>query len=416
MTGRVTVGSAATHYSCDDCAQTYDLTERVTVCPACGGLLEVEYDLAQATGLAEQAAAGSGMWRWRSLLPLPTGAETLSLGEGDSPLLRLSATAGGTGELLVKNDGLMPTGSFKDRGFALAVAFARHLGERSGFTYSSGNAGASFAAYCARAGIRATVLVEAAANDAKVALISMHAAAVHRLDYDTSDEVFAAIKTLAQQGHYTYVNFINPIRHEAMKVTAYEICEALDWRAPDVVAHPVGTGGGLWGAWKGFRELYALGLIDRLPRMIGVQPAACAPLAEAFGAGREATIRTGDASATIAQSIAGDAMIHSGRRVLRAIRDSGGTAVAVEEEEIAASMRALGATGISAEPSAAVSHAALASVHRAGWLDPGARAVAVVTGTGLKQPTTLQQIAPPTIGRVRADATELSTILTRRAP
>lgn len=406
--------SAATHYACDDCDRTHDLDERHTLCPGCGGLLEVQYDLARAADVAEVATGGRGMWRWRQLLPLPAEAAAVSLGEGDSPLLPLpgAARSAGIDELWVKNDSLMPTGSFKDRGFALAVALARHLGERAGFTYSSGNAGASFAAYCARAGLAATVLVESAANAAKVASIALHGAAVYRLEYESSAEIFTAVEALARQGHHTYVNFLNPVRHEAMKVTAYEICESLGWKAPDVMVHPVGTGGGLWGAWKGFTELHALGLIDRLPRMVGVQPAVCSPLAEAHDAGREATRRVGDAAATMAQSIAGDAMIHGGRRVLRAIRASGGVAVTVSEEAIAESMRALGRDGIPVEPSAAVPHAALLDGRRAGWLAPGDRAVAVVTGTSLKQPTTLGEIAPPIVGRVRADATDLSAILT----
>lgn len=409
--------STATHLRCDDCDQTRELGELVTVCPNCGGLLETEYDLSRVVDLADHAARERGMWRWRQLLPLPPTATELTLGEGDSPLVSLprSARRAGIAALAVKNDGLMPTGSFKDRGFALAVSFAHHLGERAGFTYSSGNAGASFAAYCARAGMAATVLVESVANDAKVALITLHGAEVHRLEYDSSAEIFTAVEALARQGHHTYVNFLNPIRHEAMKVTAYEICESSGWQAPDVVVHPVGTGGGLWGAWKGFTELHALGLIDRLPRMVGVQSTVCAPLVEAFDAGREATGRTGDPSATIAQSIAGDAMIHGGRRVLRAIRESGGVAVSVDEQEIADAVRDLGREGIGVEPSAAVSYAALRAGRRAGWLPESSRAVAVVTGTSLKQPAALQAIAPPVVGRVRADADALSALLAGRS-
>ncbi|MCU1475534.1 MAG: threonine synthase [Subtercola sp.] len=408
--------SLATHLLCDDCNTVTALTTLVNLCPVCGGLLEVQYDLAGASpNLASHAAANrqQGMWRWRDLLPLPEGATEVSLGEGDTPLMameELGARLGIPG-LLVKNDGLMPTGSFKDRGFALAVSFARGLGAERGFTYSSGNAGASFAAYCSRAGLDATVFVEAAANDTKVAMISMYGAAVYRLHYDSSAEIFDALDALARAGQHSFVNFVNPIRHEAMKVYAYEICEALDWAVPDVMVHPVGTGGGLWGAWKGFNELRSLGLIDRVPRMVGVQPAVCAPLVDAYENGREATVRTGDASATMAQSIAGDDMIHGGRRILRAIRESGGRAVAVTEEEIAEAMTLLGSAAVAAEPSAAVSVAALLNGREAGWLAEHDTVVAVITGTALKQPGAVLKVARPPRGDVRADAAEWTRII-----
>ena len=412
--------SLATHLLCDDCGETVALDRLINLCPDCGGLLEVQYDLAALPpGLPERAAAdrGQGMWRWRELLPLPVGAEEITLGEGDSPLLRMSALGAqlGVPKLLVKNDGLMPTGSFKDRGFALAVSVAKNLGATSGFTYSSGNAGASFAAYCARAGLDATVFVESVANETKVATISLYGASVYRLHYDTSTEIFDALDELARAGRYSFVNFVNPIRHEAMKVYAYELCEGLDWQVPDVMVHPVGTGGGLWGAWKGFQELYALGLIDRVPRMVGVQPAVCAPLVEAFENDRPATIRTGDSTATIAQSIAGDDMIHGGRRILRAVRESDGRAVAVTEQGIANAMRLLGANAVGAEPSAAVALAAVESGARDGWISPDETVVAVITGSALKQPGVLREVASPPHGDVRADAAEWTRIIDREA-
>ncbi|WP_353113955.1 pyridoxal-phosphate dependent enzyme [Microbacterium sp.] len=395
------VSQAARAFVCDDCAAEYPLHRPITLCPDCGGLLEVRYDLGLiAPGLPGRAREGRGMWRWRELLPLPLDVAPVSLGEGDTPLLELSMPGGAS--LLVKNDGLMPTGSFKDRGFALAVSFAAALGVDSGFTYSSGNAAGSFGAYCARAGIAATVFVEDLASELKIAAAAMAGADVRLLRFDSSAEIFASLDALAREGRYSFVNFLNPVRHEAMKVYAYELCEALGWRAPDVVIHPVGTGGGLWGCWKGFLELRALGLIDRLPRMVGVQPAACAPIVEAMAAGRAACITVGDPAATIAQSIATDTMPYGGRRVLRALRDSGGRAYAVPEQGIEDAMRALGRAGISAEPSGAVAYAAAAAGLREGWIAPDETAVAVVTGTGLKQPAALISAAPAPGGRLEA--------------
>lgn len=409
--------SLATHLRCDDCARDVDLARPSTVCPSCGGLLEICYDLdAAPADLIRRAASrrARGMWRWRALLPLAAGAPPVTLGEGDTPLLEVPGLAArlGLSRLWLKNDALMPTGSFKDRGFALAVSVARQYGLTRGFTYSSGNAGTSFAAYATRAGLSATVFVESSANESKVAAISLHGARVFRLYYETSAQIFDALDELARDGEYSFVNFINPVRHEAMKTYAYEICEYLDWQVPDVMVHPVGTGGGLWGAWKGFQELRALGMIDRLPRMVGVQPAVCAPLVEAYHSGRDSAITVGDATATMAQSIAGDSMVHGGRRLLRAIRESGGRAVGVSEEDLAEAIRMLGRAAVAAEPSAAAALAGLIHARDEGWIGRDETVVAVVTGGALKQPAALTEVAPRPAGRVNADAREWRAILT----
>jgi threonine synthase len=226
----------ASHYVCDDCHARTALDVPALLCRACGGLLEIEYDLSRASRELLDRAGGRreiGLWRWADLLPIPDGAEPLYLGEGDTPLLRTRALGDTIGlpGLLIKNDTLMPTGSFKDRGFAIAVGFARSLGVERAFTYSSGNAGASFATYAARAGIEATVLVEEAANPSKVAAISLYGARVLRLRYRSSLEIFASVSALSEAGLYSFVNFINPVRHEGMKTYAYEVCEALGWWA-----------------------------------------------------------------------------------------------------------------------------------------------------------------------------------------
>jgi threonine synthase len=409
------VRSLATHLRCDDCAAETPMDGRATVCPACGGLLEVQYDLdAAPDDLFERAARdrANGMWRWSALLPLRDGTP-VTMGEGDSPLLAVPELGGtiGVPGLLLKNDALMPTGSFKDRGFAVALSVARSAGLTRGFTYSSGNAGASFAAYARRAGMRATVFVESYANPVKVAAISLYGAAVYRLHYRSSAEVFAAVEALARDGEASFVNFVNPFRHEAMKTYAYELAESLNWQVPDVMVHPVGTGGGLFGAWKGFAELRRLGRIDRVPRMIGVQPGVCAPLVDAFETGAPETRTVGDASATIAQSIAGDAMIHGGRRVLRAIRESGGAAIGVTEQQIGDAVRLLGGAGVAAEPSAAAALAAVVAARADGRISADERVVALVTGSALKQPGALTELAPAPVGDVQADPAQWRDVL-----
>ncbi|MGI8689526.1 MAG: threonine synthase [Thermomicrobiales bacterium] len=409
----------ATHYQCDRCARTFPLTEPLNTCPACGGLLEVQYDLARlGVAVTPQTFANRErtIWRWREFLPLSDPAQTVSLGEGGTPLVpsRYAGPRLGLSRLSFKNDALMPTGSFKDRGFSLAISFARSLGITRGLTYTSGNAGASFGAYAARAGIEAVILVEYLANPAKVAMIGMYGATLATLDFDSMEQITAMLAEATRaHGLYQFVNFINPIRHEAMKTYAYEICATLDWQPPDLMIHPVGTGGGIWGAWKGFRELHALGWIDRLPQMAAVQPAASGHIVQAFQQGARSAERFGDPSKTIAQSIAADAPIQGGTRVLNAIYDSGDWAEGVTDEEILEAMRWLGREGIAAEPAAAAPLAALRRAMDAGRVDPEARIVCVVTGSALKQPEALARAAGQPHLRIDARYPELRDLLAR---
>lgn len=409
----------ATSYKCDRCSAEYDLTRPLNTCAKCGGLLEVQYDLAgMRTHLDRRRfhADDHSLWRWRAFLPLPPDASVVSLGEGGTPLVP-SLYAGprlGLRHLYFKNDTVMPTGSFKDRGFSVAVSFARHLGLHEGVTYSSGNAGASFAAYASRAGMEALVLVEYVANPVKVATVSLLGATAAILHFQGMDEITAMLAEGVQRdGLYQFVNFINPIRHEAMKTYAYEISEALGWQSPDVEVHPVGTGGGLWGAWKGYRELTELGWIDTLPRMVAVQPAASAHLYEAFRKGQRQAGRFGDSSATIAQSIAADAPIQGGERVLSAIYDSQGWAEGVTDEEILEAMLWLGREGIASEPAGAAPLAAVRRAVESGRIAPDQRVVCVVTGSALKQPGAMQQAVGQPSLQLRASYSDLKELLAR---
>lgn len=411
--------TCAREYLCDDCGARFGLDQPESLCRSCGGLLEVRYDLsALRPSVRAQAAAErpATIWRWRDLLPLPPGALVISLGEGDTPLLpcpRLAARLG-AGKLWVKNDGQMPTGSFKDRGFSVAVSMALAHGITRGVTYSSGNAGASLAAYGARAGLEVAVLVEYNCNPVKLASIQSYGAHLLKVQFDSTGEIFDSLQRLRDLVPYTFVNFFNPVRHDAMKTYAYEVCEALDWRAPDVMIHPVGTGGGLYGAWKGFKELYELGWVSSMPRMIAVQPAACAPIVRAIELGAATAQPDGDPSRTIAQSIAADTPIQEGRRVLAAVRESEGTAVAVDDDELREAMALLGTEGVLAEPSAAAPLAALRRCLEEGRVARSDEVVCVVTGSGLKQPAELahtRAVSGPL--EVHADAVSIAEALDR---
>ncbi|HEX2988773.1 MAG TPA: pyridoxal-phosphate dependent enzyme, partial [Chloroflexota bacterium] len=229
----------------------------------------------------------------------------------------------------------------------------------------------------------------------KLAMLQVYGHPVVKLKWNSFSEVTgmmeAAIRDL---GMYQFVNFLNPFRHEGGKTYAYEISLDLGWRVPDRLIQPIGTGGGVYGAWKGYKELHAIGLVDRLPRMTGVQPEAAAPVCMAFQRGERTAGRHGDPRQTIAQSIAGDSVIQGGRRVLDALYDSGGYGETVSDEEIRAGIALLGSEGIFGEPAGGAVVAAAKKLVRKGIIDPGERIVLVVTGTGLKQPHAVQDYFP----------------------
>jgi len=243
-------------------------------------------------------------------------------------------------------------------------------------------------------------------------MIQHYGARTAILHFDSFDEIGEMLKGAAEELHlYQFVNFINPIRHEAMKSYAYEIYEDLG-AIPDVMIHPIGTGGGLWGALKGFRELAALGYSDKVPRMFGVQPQSCAHFKQAFDKGLSEAEPFGDATKTIAQSIACDAPLHKGRRVLKALYDTNGVAIAVSDEEVLEAMRDLAMEGIAAEPSAAVSVAAFKQAAVQGNLNGNETVVCIITGSGLKQPQAVEMAAGVSELTLRANVSDLKRILT----
>lgn len=408
--------SFATCLVCDECGKEFSLREPLTTCPACGGLLEVQYDYAamkrDVRAVAENERVRS-IWRYRPFFPRVEDNSIVTLGEGCTPLVKSVhiGKAIGVPELYFKNDTMMPTGSFKDRGFSLAVSYARDLQIARGFTYSSGNAGASFSAYSARSGFHALICVEYVASDTKKAMIHLYGAKTAVLEFERFEEISVMLERAAREmGLYQFVNFINPIRHEAMKTYAYEIYEDLG-RAPSAMFHPVGTGGGLWGAYKGFKELELLSMTDRVPRMFAVQPAVTAHFREAFRKGAREAGAFGDPSKTIAQSIAADSPLQGGKRILKAIYDSNGAALGVSEEEILCAMRELAQEGIAAEPASAASVAAAKQAARERLIGEKDTVVCVITGSGLKQPAAAIRAAGIPKETIHADFDSLAKLV-----
>jgi threonine synthase len=402
---------------CDRCKKEWDIRQAVNTCPSCGGLLETVYDLPKMKRknvFAKRNEGDDTLWRYREFFPYIRETNIVSLGEGRTPLVKsvfLSKELG-MENIYFKNDTMMPTGSFKDRGFSLAVSFAKEIGVRKGFTYSSGNAGASFAAYSSRGEFNALILVEYLASDTKKAMINLYGAKTAILDFQNFEQISTMLeKAVKQLGLYQFVNFINPIRHEAMKTYAYEIYEQLNGDVPGYMFHPVGTGGGIWGAWKGYNELKSLGITDKLPKMAAVQPEVSSHLKQAFQKGERVAGQYGDSTKTIAQSIAADSPIQGGTRILDAVYHSGGMAMGVSDPEILAAMRILGKEGISAEPSSAAAVAALMQGVKAGTVDTRESAVCVITGTALKQSHAVEMaVGQPTL-RVDANVDSLAEIV-----
>ena len=405
----------ATHLRCDDCGSEFDLHQIVSLCPKCGGLLEVCYDL---EGLKKSSHLFSeyvrdSIWRYRDFFPKVQDKNIVSLGEGGTPLVK-SVSLGpslGLDNLYFKNDTLMPTGSFKDRGYSLAISYAKELGVKRGVTYSSGNAGASFSAYSVRGNFPGLVMVDSQASATKKSMImlyGMNAAVLNAMNFGQIEALIE--KSVTELGCYPFVNFVNPIRHEAMKTFSYEIYSELG-RMPDYSFHCVGTGGGLWGTWKGYNELAQMGVADRVPRMAAVQPECVNWLERAIESGADAVTPYGDGTKTIAQSINGNSPLQGGKRLLKAVRDSGGMALSVTDEEIKTAMLDLGHEGIAAEPSSASTVAGLKKKVKEGRIRSDDLVVCVITGTALKQPKVVEQIASTPKFEIKADVNELRELL-----
>ena len=354
-------------FKCTNCGRLPPPDFRGWKCPVCGGLL----DLAAPAVVDTQKIDTSerGIWRYRHTFPLPADAEPVRLGEGGTPLV--SAEVGGR-TVHFKLEYLNPTGSFKDRGMAVMLTALKAMGVREAIEDSSGNAGASFAGYAAWAGVAARIFVPAAASGPKRAQIAAYGAEVVPVDGPRSKAAEAALAA-AERGAYYASHIYNPIGLAGLATAAYEIWEQLG-HAPESIVLPVGHGTLLIGLHRGFKALQAAGLTDRLPRLVGVQAMACAPIWAVQAYGRDALgwVTEGETVAEgirVVQPIRGDA-------VLAAIGESGGTLLAVDDPATLTGRDALARMGLYVEATSAVVWEALKQV-------PG-EVVVMLTGNGLK--------------------------------
>jgi len=362
------------HYICPGCGAARDTDKPLWRCPECASYL----DLTDGPGLSPQDidVSDPSPWRYAAALRVPRRG-AVSMGEGGTPLVA-RPWKGRTVQM--KMDFLAPTGSFKDRGVAVLMSYLKQHGIASILEDSSGNAGAAMAAYAAAAGIACRILVPAAAPAGK--LVQMRACGANVVPVEgTRQDVSDAALAEAESTFYASHNW-QPFFLEGTKTIAYEIWEQLGFRAPDNVIAPAGGGSNVIGCHIGFRELLAAGQIEHMPRIFGVQAANCAPVVAAFAAGADDYVPT-QTQATVADGIALARPVRL-RQMLAAAGETGGSIVAVEEEEILAALKSLLRLGIFVEPTTAAGAAGLGRLLNAGTIGAGETTVLILTGSGLK--------------------------------
>jgi threonine synthase len=395
--------SALDHLECPRCGSTHDAFVRQGLCPACGGPLLARYDLRAVTTTREQVSRRPpDLWRYHELLPVSAPEHVVTLGEGMTPLLpapRLGAEIGVPG-LLVKDEGALPTGSFKARGAAVGVSRARELGATRLAMPTNGNAGAAWAAYAARAGLRLLVGMPLGAPTITRAECVVTGADLRLVDGLISDagQLVASALAGSPDDWFDVATLKEPYRIEGKKTMGFEIAEQLGWRMPDVVVYPTGGGVGLIGFFKALTELVELGWVSGpLPRLVSVQSTGCAPIVRAFEAGAAESEPWEDAM-TAAFGInvpkaLGDFL------VLEAVRATDGTAVAVDDEDILADLALAGRLeGMFLCPEGAATVTAVRRLRRDGWLGADDEVVLLNTGAGVIYPGTVV-VDVPTVGR-----------------
>ncbi len=361
--------------TCSSCHSRYPLDVRAWVCPKCGGLFEIA-DLSHFDP-AMIDTANATLWRYRAFLPLPENASPISMGEGFTPLVETQLAGL---RFLGKLDFMMPTGSFKDRGTSVIVSALCALGITRVVEDSSGNAAASLSVYAARAGLAADIFVPAHASPAKLAQIKIYGSTLHPIEGPRENAGRAAEQAARDGDAYYASHYYNPLALAGMKTTAWEIWEQLGHRAPIAVVAPVGHGTNFIGLARGFQELQRAHLAENMPRLYAAQAAVVAPLTRAFEQQLDSVPAVAPAR-TIAEGIAINRPVR-GKELLAAIVETGGSALAVSEEEIAKARNDLARTGLYVEPTSATAVAALIKLPRSLFAEGDV--VVTLTGSGLK--------------------------------
>jgi threonine synthase len=378
-----------THLECANCGLTYEARRLHNLCTKCGKPLLVRYDLQQAAQTVTKeslATRRADLWRYREVLPVDDDENIVSLGEGWTPLLRAERLGRqiGLAELYIKDESQNPTQSFKARGMAAAVSMAKELGAQKLAVPSAGNAAGALAAYAARAGMEAFIFMPKDTPRANVVECEQTGAHVTLMDGLITDCGAEVARRKEAEGWFDVSTLKEPYRVEGKKTLGYELGEQLDWQLPDVIIYPTGGGTGLIGMWKAFDEMERMGWIGpKRPRMVTVQASGCAPIVRAFENGQRFADEFPNA-ATVASGLrvpkaVGDFLI------LDAIRASGGTALAVSDQELIEATREIGAAeGIFCAPEGAACLPALRQLMASGDVNANERVVLFNTGAGVK--------------------------------
>ena len=371
---------------CVKCGKEYPATPDVTTCD-CGGILDIvyDYDYIKSRLTKEKLAARKDltMWRYRELLPIEEETENTPLRVGNTPLYEEPRLAEmlGLGHLYVKDDGLNPTSSLKDRASAMAVAKAKEAGKDIIACSSTGNAASSLAGNAAAAGMKTYIFVPSRAPKGKVAQLLTFGATVVSVQGNYEETFELSSKAIDRWGWYNRNAAVNPYLSEGKKTVSLEICEQLQWKAPDYIAVAVGDGCTIGGVWKGLKDLYAIGFIDKLPRLISCQAEGCCPLNRAI---EEKAPWHPMEENTLADSIA-VGVPRNPDKALQAIEESHGLVVNVSDAEIMAAQKLLGSVcGLFGEPAGVTGTAGVKKLCEMGVLGKDDTVVTMISGNGLK--------------------------------
>jgi len=373
---------------CSQCLSHFSPYPPKHRCEKCGSLLDYTYDFEQ----LKEVVLSEPLTFWKFKPYLPEVRNVVTMGEGGTPLHKAERLAKEIGlkDLYLKDETRNPTNSFRDRCAALMVSNALDYGHDSVICASNGNMGASMAAYCAKSGLTCNVIVPKMVDVGKLAQMIIYDAIIEEHG-ETVDESNVRAESLAKEtGWYQATAEFNPLTVEAEKTISFEVVE--QFGVPDCFVVSMGSGGTIYSLWKGFKDLHALQKIDRIPRMIGVQAYGCAPIVEALVKNKSAPVDVSEPYTHALGIFVRNPV--NGRKALRAIKDSGGVAVTVQDSEIfAAEQEIARLEGIFAEPSSSATTAALKKLVNQGLVDGDESVVCLITGSGLKATDVLQELA-----------------------
>jgi threonine synthase len=375
---------------CSSCGKSFSVDQIHTYCVDCKAPLMVDYDLKFINAILDRDRISHrprGMWRWLELLPVTDQDNIITLGEGDTPLLRLIHMGKDLGlmNLFLKEEALNPTGSFKARGISAGVSKAKELGIKKVVIPSAGNAGGALAAYAARAGINALVYMPKKSRLSNIVECKITGATVELVDGLINTAGKYAEEKESTEGWFNMSTFKEPYRVEGKKIMGYEIAESLGWKLPDAIIYPTGGGTGLVGMWKAFRELEALGWLESktIPKMIAVQAEGCAPIVKSIMAGK-LTCDFWENAQTVATGLCVPKSF-ADQLILKDIRESNGTAVSVTDKDIIQWQQRLAQNeGIFSCPEGAATIAGLDKLIKQGEIRLDETVVVFNTGSGIK--------------------------------